>query len=142
MILSSVCSILLYCVSVFFFKQKTAYEMRISDWSSDVCSSDLDRAALEPEFGQALRRLGRQHLVGDQRRRNARPYREEQRRGREQPQRDIPAMILRPRMELRPRAPREQVRPRAAGEPADQREACDQKQRAAALKVKIGRAQA
>src|SRR3546814_11044861 len=28
-------------VSVFFFKQKTAYEMRISDWSSDVCSSDL-----------------------------------------------------------------------------------------------------
>src|SRR3546814_2090437 len=26
---------------VFFFKQKTAYEMRISDWSSDVCSSDL-----------------------------------------------------------------------------------------------------
>src|SRR3546814_988455 len=28
---------------VFFFKQKTAYEMRISDWSSDVCSSDLNR---------------------------------------------------------------------------------------------------
>src|SRR3546814_1349112 len=28
----------------FFFKQKTAYEMRISDWSSDVCSSDLPRA--------------------------------------------------------------------------------------------------
>src|SRR3546814_8337034 len=28
----------------FFFKQKTAYEMRISDWSSDVCSSDLARA--------------------------------------------------------------------------------------------------
>src|SRR3546814_8119249 len=27
--------------SFFFFKQKTAYEMRISDWSSDVCSSDL-----------------------------------------------------------------------------------------------------
>src|SRR3546814_2863399 len=27
---------------VFFFKQKTAYEMRISDWSSDVCSSDLE----------------------------------------------------------------------------------------------------
>src|SRR3546814_1368654 len=27
----------------FFFKQKTAYEMRISDWSSDVCSSDLPR---------------------------------------------------------------------------------------------------
>src|SRR3546814_9444749 len=29
---------------VFFFKQKTAYEMRISDWSSDVCSSDLNSA--------------------------------------------------------------------------------------------------
>src|SRR3546814_6564493 len=29
------------CVMFFFFKQKTAYEMRISDWSSDVCSSDL-----------------------------------------------------------------------------------------------------
>src|SRR3546814_6094901 len=29
----------------FFFKQKTAYEMRISDWSSDVCSSDLGRDA-------------------------------------------------------------------------------------------------
>src|SRR3546814_10748475 len=28
-------------MTVFFFKQKTAYEMRISDWSSDVCSSDL-----------------------------------------------------------------------------------------------------
>src|SRR3546814_6952179 len=34
---------LLMCV--FFFKQKTAYEMRISDWSSDVCSSDLFRVA-------------------------------------------------------------------------------------------------
>src|SRR3546814_18155945 len=30
---------------VFFFKQKTAYEMRISDWSSDVCSSDLSHVA-------------------------------------------------------------------------------------------------
>src|SRR3546814_9228256 len=35
--------LLLYCLCYFFFffKQKTAYEMRISDWSSDVCSSDL-----------------------------------------------------------------------------------------------------
>src|SRR3546814_5576482 len=32
--------VMLLCL-VFFFKQKTAYEMRISDWSSDVCSSDL-----------------------------------------------------------------------------------------------------
>src|SRR3546814_2157905 len=30
-----------FLIYVFFFKQKTAYEMRISDWSSDVCSSDL-----------------------------------------------------------------------------------------------------
>src|SRR3546814_9211271 len=33
----------------FFFKQKTAYEMRISDWSSDVCSSDL---LAEPALGE------------------------------------------------------------------------------------------
>src|SRR3546814_7797933 len=32
----------MYVCFFFFFKQKTAYEMRISDWSSDVCSSDLD----------------------------------------------------------------------------------------------------
>src|SRR3546814_6052947 len=32
----------------FFFKQKTAYEMRISDWSSDVCSSDLGALAIVP----------------------------------------------------------------------------------------------
>src|SRR3546814_13808849 len=31
----------MFVVLFFFFKQKTAYEMRISDWSSDVCSSDL-----------------------------------------------------------------------------------------------------
>src|SRR3546814_11273808 len=47
---------------VFFFKQKTAYEMRISDWSSDVCSSDLlivgqpqrlgGRALVEAVFAQ------------------------------------------------------------------------------------------
>src|SRR3546814_3477000 len=36
--------------SVFFFKQKTAYEMRISDWSSDVCSSDL----VDPELYRTL----------------------------------------------------------------------------------------
>src|SRR3546814_8391171 len=36
---------LLRVLYLFFFKQKTAYEMRISDWSSDVCSSDLCLAA-------------------------------------------------------------------------------------------------
>src|SRR3546814_9664134 len=43
---------MLVCLIVlifFFFKQKTAYEMRISDWSSDVCSSDL---------AQSIERLG------------------------------------------------------------------------------------
>src|SRR3546814_2681242 len=36
---------MLFCY-FFFFKQKTAYEVRISDWSSDVCSSDLSKGAL------------------------------------------------------------------------------------------------
>src|SRR3546814_12331057 len=36
--------LVLCCFLFFFFKQKTAYEMRISDWSSDVCSSDLPGA--------------------------------------------------------------------------------------------------
>src|SRR3546814_8314927 len=44
----------------FFFKQKTAYEMRISDWSSDVCSSDLlasrDRLRLDQRTRQVMRR--------------------------------------------------------------------------------------
>src|SRR3546814_17458802 len=47
-------------VFVFFFKQKTAYEMRISDWSSDVCSSDL--AAIDALPGHQrppMRELGR-----------------------------------------------------------------------------------
>src|SRR3546814_6069632 len=58
----------------FFFKQKTAYEMRISDWSSDVCSSDLGERHLhhrmhgpprmsrrEPGCGvRNLRRVGRE----------------------------------------------------------------------------------
>src|SRR3546814_5969067 len=39
------------CSSFFYFKQKTAYEMRISDWSSDVCSSDLIQRAREKRHG-------------------------------------------------------------------------------------------
>src|SRR3546814_4718886 len=39
-------------LSFFFFKQKTAYEMRISDWSSDVCSSDLDQAPDDRQRGR------------------------------------------------------------------------------------------
>src|SRR3546814_4365224 len=42
----------IFCLFVFFvFKQKTAYEMRISDWSSDVCSSDLH---LLPNYDEYL----------------------------------------------------------------------------------------
>src|SRR3546814_9388249 len=54
------------CFLFFFFKQKTAYEMRISDWSSDVCSSDLidnlerQRIAIERE---ALGALGEQQRL-------------------------------------------------------------------------------
>src|SRR3546814_3080722 len=40
---------------VFFFKQKTAYEMRISDWSSDVCSSDLRRVPHDAQDGRVWR---------------------------------------------------------------------------------------
>src|SRR3546814_7357257 len=43
----------------FFFKQKTAYEMRISDWSSDVCSSDLARRARHERPHQLQPALGR-----------------------------------------------------------------------------------
>src|SRR3546814_19487416 len=46
-------------MSFFFFKQKTAYEMRISDWSSDVCSSDL----LVLAAAQGARRGGTAHMI-------------------------------------------------------------------------------
>src|SRR3546814_952763 len=46
---------------VFFFKQKTAYEVRISDWSSDVCSSDLVAAWFECEDVRVVTR----RLVGN-----------------------------------------------------------------------------
>src|SRR3546814_8809709 len=55
-------------ISCLFFKQKTAYEMRISDWSSDVCSSDLrgrSRQHRRPADGRAEDR----HF------RSCRPYR-------------------------------------------------------------------
>src|SRR3546814_8344489 len=42
---------------IFFFKQKTAYEMRISDWSSDVCSSDL-RGEIKPFSSNAAHWFG------------------------------------------------------------------------------------
>src|SRR3546814_6131982 len=68
-------------VLVFFFKQRTAYEMRISDWSSDVCSSDLrgrrgrrprrrrtrrlELSRLQDQFAGVFRRRWREgHQIG------------------------------------------------------------------------------
>src|SRR3546814_7541379 len=55
--------------NVFFFKQKTAYEVRISDWSSDVCSSDLGELARHPAHlhHRQLRSVGEhdRHLEDD-----------------------------------------------------------------------------
>src|SRR3546814_19036987 len=47
----------------FFFKQKTAYEMRISDWSSDVCSSDLAGKAFGCSRRQLLSRIELPHAM-------------------------------------------------------------------------------
>src|SRR3546814_3525393 len=44
----------MFLFEFFFFKQKTAYEMRISDWSSDVCSSDLKSLAEKEVNGRDL----------------------------------------------------------------------------------------
>src|SRR3546814_10363337 len=57
-------------LQIFFFKQKTAYEVRISDWSSDVCSADLDdgqnaevhrvaHVSIQPLHDELLRRIHR-----------------------------------------------------------------------------------
>src|SRR3546814_10169325 len=46
---------------IFFFKQKTAYEMRISDWSSDVCSSDL--LSVTAEFHARGERLAQSFVL-------------------------------------------------------------------------------
>src|SRR3546814_2048838 len=60
-----------WCYGIVFFKQKTAYEMRISDWSSDVCSSDLLGAGallgslVEAEPGQDTRGAGRGGVGAD-----------------------------------------------------------------------------
>src|SRR3546814_1461856 len=48
----------------FFFKQKTAYEMRISDWSSDVCSSDLTQRREGEVLAGAPPRLGARDAIG------------------------------------------------------------------------------
>src|SRR3546814_18404569 len=59
---------MLFCI-----KQKTAYELRISDWSSDVCSSDLEIVPLQVDSPDpallSLRHMQRQSASGDQRHR-------------------------------------------------------------------------
>src|SRR3546814_3251282 len=52
----------MYRFNVFFFKQKTAYEMRISDWSSDVCSSDLEDGVDQSILAAEV--IGDHHFVG------------------------------------------------------------------------------
>src|SRR3546814_4202590 len=58
-----------FCLCCFFFKQKTAYEMRISDWSSDVCSSDLQvDNGVSLDFHQQSGKIAMQHyafLIGE-----------------------------------------------------------------------------
>src|SRR3546814_8526273 len=65
------CSI--FFVYIFFFKQKTAYEMRTSDWSSDVCSSDLfagrgieGRAERQDGAGEGQRPIARRACADDE----------------------------------------------------------------------------
>src|SRR3546814_3438674 len=74
-----VCAVMFYLFCIFyffFFKQKTAYEMRISDWSSDVCSSDLPR---RPKSGFPSR-LPQSGYHGASTRCRAPPARSEERR--------------------------------------------------------------
>src|SRR3546814_7107960 len=59
----------LFLCSFFFFKQKTAYEMRISDWSSDVCSSDLGT----PDVGGLRQQCAQAGSGGDRWRQPRRP---------------------------------------------------------------------
>src|SRR3546814_1485699 len=47
------CCDVLFVFCLFVFKQKTAYEMRISDWSSDVCSSDLKTVSIASDIANA-----------------------------------------------------------------------------------------
>src|SRR3546814_8791086 len=55
--------VVLYYSLFFFFKQKTAYEMRISDWSSDVCSSDLPTGSSRTPVREAFAQLELNGLV-------------------------------------------------------------------------------
>src|SRR3546814_18606655 len=57
--------LLIMILHTFFFKQKTAYELRISDWSSDVCSSDLRemRPARDRHRQREYRAIGRARIL-------------------------------------------------------------------------------
>src|SRR3546814_6372571 len=57
--------LLIAFIVFFFFKQKTAYEMRISDWSSDVCSSDLLHTLRGGGHAFGLQQLGHAGAVID-----------------------------------------------------------------------------
>src|SRR3546814_1347301 len=61
------CHVEYWRLIVFFFKQKTAYEMRISDWSSDVCSSDLIRWKRDGQRGRHAVDQGRPDEVSSHR---------------------------------------------------------------------------
>src|SRR3546814_4667145 len=57
------CGFRIYLMLFFFFKQKTAYEMRISDWSSDVCSSDLGQRLSRRDL--LVEQVGRHRPAGN-----------------------------------------------------------------------------
>src|SRR3546814_3345949 len=92
--LYSISLLCLFYLVFFFFKQKTAYEMRISDWSSDVCSSDLRRVHDQPAARRAAtdedrcrrppREVPEADLCDQQRRRPAWPRSGERRLRRDQ----------------------------------------------------------
>src|SRR3546814_7532176 len=83
-------SVWFYFGVFFFFKQKTAYEMRISDWSSDVCSSDLSPQkrgrpwghlpTVVPPAGSRRRKYATEEERQAARRKTWREYRSEERR--------------------------------------------------------------
>src|SRR3546814_8295449 len=68
MISTTFCQSMSCASSFFFFKQKTAYEMRISDWSSDVCSSDLGEIAGERQSRLLAEAVAAQRVLFGQRR--------------------------------------------------------------------------
>src|SRR3546814_17762588 len=98
-----------YIYVFFFFKQKTAYEMRISDWSSDVCSSDL-RLRTRREYGLHVWNEELDRAEGD----------EIGKSGVEQDRQIGTGELKRPAGRLRDRYAAERARHAAhAGEPAD-----------------------